>query len=242
MSRLLYRRAVGNWQSDVFLERFQCRAARQCLGNTHRICGMKQSWRDQLCRMLPRHRHHDVHRYRCTVLSGEILTIQWFPKQCLPKSVRMNSSTTLDWLAIYVTETASLAFLSMMQPTRPVDCNVAFLPIQSCSTFHGSASTNPTKLKQPVKDGTIVSDTVFVLFFLILFYVIRRDFLQEFDVFVCVELGHFVFRCGFRALHIAPLASVMARNMLEDLRRFPFSNSSRNSWSKHVRLVYDVVS
>lgn len=87
-----------------------------------------------------------------------------------------------------------------MQTACPVYCDVAFVAIEPCSALHTAPRTNTTKLKQAIEDRTIISDVVLALFFRILVHVIGCDFGQEIDVFIRMELRHFVLGRRFGAL------------------------------------------
>lgn len=87
-----------------------------------------------------------------------------------------------------------------METTSPIDSDVAFFAVQSCCAFHAATCTDAAKLEETIEDWAIVSDIVFGLFFRIPLHVIRRDLLEELDIFVCMELCHFVLGCRFCAL------------------------------------------
>ena len=103
-------------------------------------------------------------------------------------------------LTIYVTETARFALLCVMQTARPVHCYVAFPTIEPCCTFHTATSADTAELEQAIEDRTVVSNIKSPLFFLVQVHVIRRNFLEKFDVFISMELGHFEVGSGLRAL------------------------------------------
>lgn len=91
---------------------------------------------------------------------------------------------------IDVAESTSFAFLCVVQATCPVYSNIALLAIESCGSFHGTASADPAELKETVKDGTVITDIVLPLLAHEIVHVVRCDLLEEVDVLVGVELGH----------------------------------------------------
>lgn len=95
-------------------------------------------------------------------------------------------------LTVDVTETAGFALLRVMQSAGPIHSNVAFSSIETRRTLHGTSSADPTELKQAIKHWAIVSDIVFTLFLRKVVHIVWRDLVQKFDVFVRVELRHFV--------------------------------------------------
>jgi len=103
---------------------------------------------------------------------------------------------------IHITETTSFTLLGVMETTSPIYRDIAFASIESRSAFHGSTSTDSTELEQPIKYGTIISDIVFALLLAEGIHVLGGDLVQEIDIFVCVELGHFVLGSWFRALEM----------------------------------------
>jgi len=96
-------------------------------------------------------------------------------------------------LTVYVAEPRCFALFRMVEATGPINRNVAFSTVESCSAFHTATPGNAAKLEQTVEYWAIVSDIVFPLLFGILFHVIRRNLRQKINVFVCVELAHFLF-------------------------------------------------
>lgn len=88
----------------------------------------------------------------------------------------------------------------MVKTTGPVDGNVALLPVQSRSSFHAATGADAAELEQPIKDRTVVADVVFPLLAHVAVHVIRGDLLEEVDVVVGMELGHFASGRGFGAL------------------------------------------
>jgi len=108
---------------------------------------------------------------------------------------RRISSLTID-----VTETASLALLCVMQTARPVDGNVALLAIQTGRALHAATGADAAELEQAVEDWAIVTNVELGLLPVEGLNIVGGDFLKEFDVFVGVELAHFVLGGGLRAL------------------------------------------
>ena len=103
-------------------------------------------------------------------------------------------------LTVHIAKPASLAFLRVMQASRPVDSDIALPSIQPCSTLHTATCANPAELKQAIEDWAIVTNVVFTLLLGEVVHVIRSDFLEEVDVFVRMELRHFEFGGWFCAL------------------------------------------
>ena len=103
-------------------------------------------------------------------------------------------------LTVHIAKPASFALLCVMQASRPVDSDIALSSIQPCSTLHTATCADPAKLKQAIEDWAIVTNVVFALLLGEVVHVIRSDFLEEVDVFVCMELRHFEFGGWFCAL------------------------------------------
>ena len=103
---------------------------------------------------------------------------------------------------VHITETTSFTLLGVMETTSPIYRDIAFPSIESRSAFHGSTSTDSTELEQSVEYRTVVSDVVLALLLAEGIHVLRGDLVQEVDIFVCVELGHFVLGSWFCALEI----------------------------------------
>jgi hypothetical protein len=95
-------------------------------------------------------------------------------------------------LTIDVAEATCFALLCVMQTASPVDGDVAFSAVQSCSALHAASSADTTELEQAIEDGTVVADVVLALLLAEVIHVVWSDALKEIDVFVGVELGHFV--------------------------------------------------
>jgi len=93
-------------------------------------------------------------------------------------------------LTINVTEATSLALLRVMKTTSPVHSYIAFTPVQSCSTLHTAACADSTELEKAIEHWAIIPYIESTLLFLVCFHVIRRDFVEKIDVFICMELGH----------------------------------------------------
>ena len=113
---------------------------------------------------------------------------------------RRNSKVKFPMLTIDIAEPTSLTLLSMMQATRPINRDVALLPVQASGPFHGATTANAAELEESIEDGTIVPYVELRLFLLISFHVVRIDFAQEIDVFIGMELSHLKVRSRFRAL------------------------------------------
>lgn len=89
----------------------------------------------------------------------------------------------------------------MVQTTSPVDGDLAFAAIQSRSTFHTATSADSTEFEKTVKHRAIITNVVSALLLGKLVHIVGSDFRKEVDVLIRVELGHFVFRRGFRTLY-----------------------------------------
>jgi hypothetical protein len=87
-----------------------------------------------------------------------------------------------------------------MKTSSPINSDVAFATVQAGSSFHATTSADTTELEQSIEDRTIVSDVVFALLFGILLHVVWSDLGKEVDVFVSVELCHFMLSSRFRSL------------------------------------------
>lgn len=94
-----------------------------------------------------------------------------------------------------------------MQAASPVDGNVAFLSVETRCALHTAAGTDAAKFEKAVKHGAIISDIVFALLSHIAIHVVRGDLLEEVDVIVGMELGHFAAGGRFGAL-FAMLANI----------------------------------
>lgn len=103
-------------------------------------------------------------------------------------------------ITIDIAKPTRLALLRMMQPARPIDRNIALPPIQPRRPLHTAPRTNPTKLKQPIENRTIIAHIILALLLGKAVHIIRRHALQEVDVLVSVELGHLVLGGGFGAV------------------------------------------
>jgi len=110
------------------------------------------------------------------------------------------SQSKLIKLTIDVAEPTCLALFCVMKTTSPVDCDVAFASIQASSTLHATTSANTAEVEESVEDWTIITDVVFSLFFGKSIHIVRSNLLQEVDVLVGMELGHFVTGSRFCAL------------------------------------------
>jgi hypothetical protein len=87
-----------------------------------------------------------------------------------------------------------------MQSAGPVDSYVALSSVQTRGTLHSASRADTAEFKQAVKDGTVVSYIVLALLLSKAVHVVGRDFVQELDVLVRVELRHFVLGGWFGAL------------------------------------------
>ncbi len=98
-----------------------------------------------------------------------------------------------------VAKPTGFTLLCVMQPTCPVDRNIAFVPTQPSRTFHTSTGTDRTVLEQAIKDGAVVANVELGLFANKRVDVVRGDSVEEFDVFVGVKLRHLAFGGGLGA-------------------------------------------
>lgn len=105
-------------------------------------------------------------------------------------------------LTVDVAEATRFALLRMMQASRPVHGNVAFLPVQSRCALHATTSTDAAKLKEAVEDGAVITNIIFALLSHVAIHIVVRNFLQEVNIIIGVELCHFTPRGRFRALRL----------------------------------------
>lgn len=155
-----------------------------------------------MCRTLLRHRRRGERRYRCRERAACIATTREYREQYL-RNVRHDRFNDVTKHTIDITEATSFALLRVMQTSCPVDRDIALAAIESRCALHTATRANPAEFKQAVKDRTIVTNVAFPLLFLVEIHVIWRDFAEEVDVFVGVELGHFEFGGGFCALRMS---------------------------------------
>ena len=139
-------------------------------------------------------------------------------------------------LTVDVAETTGFALLCVVETASPVDSDVAFSAVQSCGTLHAASSADTAELEQAVKDGTIVADIVFALLLAEVVHVVGSDALEEIDVFVGVELGHFVLGSWFGAVDL----QVLVETVVHD-QRVSHANTVRlHGVSSVVGVVSDV--
>lgn len=93
---------------------------------------------------------------------------------------------------IDVAEATGLALLCVMQPTSPVDCNIALLPVQASGALHRSSCADSTELEETVKYRTVITDIIFGLLSHVTVHVIGGDPSEEVDVLVGMELCHLI--------------------------------------------------
>lgn len=96
----------------------------------------------------------------------------------------------MGYCTVYITEAAGFTLFCVMETACPVDRNVTFAAIQSCSTLHAASCTNAAKFEQAVKDWAVVTHVEPALLFLVRLHVVGGHFLEELNVFICMELGH----------------------------------------------------
>lgn len=99
-----------------------------------------------------------------------------------------------------VAETTCFTLLRMMKSTGPVDGDIAFAPVQAGCPLHTTTSTDAAEVKKSIEDWTIIADVVFSLLFGEVVHIVRCDLLEEVDVLIRVELGHFMAGSWFCAL------------------------------------------
>ena len=75
-----------------------------------------------------------------------------------------------------VAEATCFTFLCVMEASSPIDRDIRFLPVETCGTFHAAACTDPAKLEQTIKDGAVITNIEFLLFFDVRVHVIGCDF------------------------------------------------------------------
>lgn len=94
-------------------------------------------------------------------------------------------------LTVDIAESTSFSLLRMMQSTSPVYSDVALAPVQSRSALHTAAGADPTELEQTIEHRAVISNVVFALLLCVAVHVVWCYPVQEVDILVCVELGHF---------------------------------------------------
>ncbi len=109
-----------------------------------------------------------------------------------------------------------------MQASRPVDGNVALLAIQSRRTLHAASGTDAAKLEEAIEDGAVVANIVFTLLSHVGIHVVWRNFLEEVDIIIGVELCHFASRGRFCALRLS-VCCITLRLGCHDSRKSPSS-------------------
>lgn len=64
---------------------------------------------------------------------------------------------------IHVAKTASFRLLGVMKSSGPIDCDIALLAIQARGSLHTATGADAAKLKEAIKDGTVIADIVLAL-------------------------------------------------------------------------------
>lgn len=59
---------------------------------------------------------------------------------------------------IHITESRGLTFLSVVQPTSPIDGDISILPIKLHGSAHRTTSGGLTKVEKPVKNRAVLAD------------------------------------------------------------------------------------
>jgi hypothetical protein len=80
----------------------------------------------------------------------------------------------------------------MVQSTSPVHRNVALLTTQSGRAFYAAASINAAEVKEAIENWRVDTNVELELLVRVLVLVLWRHHLQEADVVVSVEVGHFL--------------------------------------------------
>lgn len=101
---------------------------------------------------------------------------------------------------VNVAEATCFTLLGMVKSTGPIDGDVAFAPVQAGCSLHTTTSTDAAEVKKSIEDWTIIADVVFTLLLGEVVHIVRCDLLQEVDVLIRVELGHFMAGSWFCAL------------------------------------------
>ena len=87
-----------------------------------------------------------------------------------------------------------------MKSSSPVDGDIAFAPVEASGALHTATSADAAEIKQPVEDWTVITNVVLSLLFGKVVHVVRSNFLEEIDILVRMELGHFMASSWFCAL------------------------------------------
>jgi len=88
----------------------------------------------------------------------------------------------------------------VVQTTSPIHSHVAFTPVQSCSTLHAATCADAAEFEKAIEHRTVVPYIEPTLLFLVCLHIIWGDFVEEINVFICVELRHLELAGGFRTL------------------------------------------
>ena len=99
-----------------------------------------------------------------------------------------------------------------MQSACPVNCNIAFPSIQSRCSLHAAARADAAKLKQAIKNRTIITYIVSSLLLHEVVHVVRRHALQEIHVLVGMELCHLVLGCRLCAVDLQLLVQAVVHD------------------------------
>ena len=100
----------------------------------------------------------------------------------------------------------------MMQPSRPIDGDIALAAIQPRRALHTAPRTDATELKQAIKHGTVIANIVLALLLGKTVHVVGGDPLQEVDVLVGVELRHLVLGGGLGAVDLELLVEAVVHD------------------------------
>lgn len=103
-------------------------------------------------------------------------------------------------LTINIAKTTCLALLGVVKTSSPVDGDVAFATVQTCSSLHATTRADAAELKESVEDRAVITNIVFSLLLGERVHVVWGDLLKEINVFVGMELGHLVTCSRFSAL------------------------------------------
>ena len=149
---------------------------------------------------LPHHRHGG-HQCRYRERAGCNGEVRGYQGRCLRSRASVwPLKIGSDCCTIYIAEAAGLALFGVMKTTCPVDCNVTFAAIQSCSTLHTATCTDAAKFEKTIKDWAVVTHVETALLFLVGLHVVGCHFFEKIDVLIRVELGHLKIGGRFGAL------------------------------------------
>jgi len=112
-----------------------------------------------------------------------------------PNTSEPDFSHTVD-----IAETTCFTLFGVMKTSSPVDGDIAFAPVEASCALHTATSADAAEIKQPVEDWTVITNIVFSLLLGEVVHVVRSDLLEEINILIRVELGHFMASSWFCAL------------------------------------------